>query len=95
MKYEALSIIIGRKKRLDKEDINYPCFISLYDINNPHTSGEVPKEILDYPKIHKVVIKGFDVNYLLPGNDLVVNNISELDISVEGEHIFITGKHKE
>ena len=49
MKYKTKSIIIGRKPRLDKDDYsNRPCFISLFDINNPHKSSIAPKKIIDF-----------------------------------------------
>ena len=96
MKYDAKSVIIGRKKRLSKDDDTYPCFVSLYGINDPHKSGEVPNEILDYPHVHKVIIEGFKkVNYLLPGNDIVINDIEELDIDIKGEHVHLIGKQTE
>jgi hypothetical protein len=92
MKYDTKSAIIGRKKRENKEDIDYPCFISLFSVNDPHTSGEVPDKILDFSRIHKVVITGLDVNYLLGGNDLVINDLTELDVEHESGHIYIKGK---
>ena len=92
MRYTTKSAIIGRKKRENERDEAYPCFISLFDINNPHTSGKVPVTILDFPLVHKVVIRGLDVNYLLEGNDIVVNNLEYIDVRVEEGHIHITGK---
>jgi len=90
MDYKTKSVILGRKKRENKDEA-YPCFISMFDMNNPHTSGEVPKKILDFPLVHKVIIKGLDVNYLLEGNDLVINNLESIEIKVEDGHIFVSG----
>jgi hypothetical protein len=94
MKYQTKSIILGRKKRESKEDDDYPCFISLFDVHNPHTSGEVPKQILDFPHTHKVIIKGLEVNYLLGGNDLVIDNLQEIELVVDNGHIYLTGKQE-
>ncbi|MFO7710971.1 MAG: hypothetical protein R6V53_04355 [Candidatus Woesearchaeota archaeon] len=91
MNYKTKSIIIGRKKRENETDEAYPCFVHLFDHNNPHTSGEVPKKMLDFPHTHKVIIKGLDLKYLLEGNDLVVNDLKEVDIEVLEGHVNITG----
>ena len=93
MKYPAKSIIIGRKKGEEWSDMQ-PCFIALFNVNDPHKKNVVPTEIVDYDKVHKVVLKGLDVNYLLPGNDLVINDLSYIDLKKEGPHIFIKGKQK-
>ncbi|MGM5488258.1 MAG: hypothetical protein ACQESG_04885 [Nanobdellota archaeon] len=91
MKHTTKSIIVGRKKRERETDENHPCFVHLFDHNNPHTSGEVPKEMLDFPHTHKVILKGLDINYLLEGNDLVVNDLEDVDITVVEGHVHITG----
>jgi len=92
MEYKTKSVIIGRKKRPNKDDTDYPCFINLFNINDPHKSGQVPEQMLDFPKVHKVVIKGLDVNYLLPGNDIIINNLESVEIDVDEPHITIIGK---
>ena len=63
-------------------------------MNDPHKSGQVPKKMLDFPKIHKVSIKGLDVNYLLPGNDIIVNDLESIEVEVDEPHIVITGKQE-
>ncbi|MFH1332104.1 MAG: hypothetical protein ABIH63_02350 [archaeon] len=90
MKYEVKSIIIGRKKG-GTEDFK-PCFFAFFDVNNPHQRNIVPKKIVEFDKIHKVIIEGLNINYLLPGNDLVINNLEEVEIKQEGEHIHVKGK---
>ncbi|MBU2590085.1 MAG: hypothetical protein KKA65_00470 [Nanoarchaeota archaeon] len=91
-KYITKSIIIGRKKGTkDKPDVR-PCFISLFDKNNPHKSAQIPFEILEFEEIHKIVIKGLDINYLLPGNDIIINNLEHIELKIESPHIFLTGK---
>jgi len=91
MKYNTKSIIIGRKKGEEGSDTK-PCFIALFDVNDPHKKAIVPKEIIDYDKVHKIVLKGFDVNYLLPGNDLVINDLVFIEIEKDGPHVTIKGK---
>ncbi len=94
MKYKTKSIIIGRKKGEEGSDTK-PCFIALFDVNDPHKKNVVPKEIIEYDKVHKIMLKNFDVNYLLPGNDLVINDLEFIQIEKEGPHITIKGKqHK-
>lgn len=91
MRYETKSIILGRKKGEEGADTK-PCFIALFDVNDPHKKNVVPKKIIDYVKVHKVILKGFDINYLLPGNDLVINDLEFIEIKKEGPHITITGE---
>lgn len=93
MKYKTKSIIIGRKKSGDNPEVR-PCFIALFDMNDPHKKNEVPAKIIDYDKIHKVVIKGLNINYLLPGNDLVINDLEFIHIKEDPNkpHLTITGE---
>lgn len=93
MKYQAKSILIGRKKSTDKDYNLRPCFVSLFNENNPHLSVEGPKDVLEFSDVHKVVIQGLKVNYLLPGNDLVVNDLKEVDVRQEGPHVIVRGVH--
>lgn len=94
MKYETKSIIFGRKKRENKTDEDYPLFVHLFDVNNPHRTSEVPKQMLDFPHTHKVIIKGLDTNYLLAGSDTVINNLVEVEIEAHEGHVHITGKQE-
>lgn len=94
-RYKAKSALIARKKREDPEDYNHrPCFVSLFENNDPHLSMEGPKEVLEFSKKHKVIIKGLDVHYLLPGNDIVVNDLEEISVEEQGDFVFVTGKQK-
>jgi len=89
MRYQAKSVLIGRKKSTKKDDNVRPCFISLFDENNPHLSTEGPREVLEFEDVHKVIIEDLKVNYLLPGNDLVINDISEFEVEKSGPHVII------
>ena len=93
-KFQTQSILIGRKKGTDEEPDVRPCFINLFHENNPHKSGEAPYEVLEFEKVHKMVIEGLDVSYLLPGNDLVVNDLEYIEVIVDGPHITLKGKQK-
>lgn len=93
-KYKTQAILIGRKKGSDEEPDVRPCFINLFKKNNPHKSGEVPFEVLEFEKIHKVKIIGLEINYLLPGNDIVVNDLDHIELDATEPHIIIKGKHK-
>jgi len=91
MKHKTKSAIIGRKKG-DENSTTRPCFVNLFNINNPHLSEDVPDKCLDFDKVHKIVIKSKDINYLLQGNDLVLNNLKEIEIKQEKEHLIVKGK---
>ena len=95
-KLKTKSIIIGRRKRANcKEDSDLrDCFVDLFDINNPHLCNKAPKKIFEFEGKHKVVIKDLDVNYLLLGHDLLVNDLKEVEIKEDREHIYITGEQK-
>lgn len=80
MKYNAKSIIIGRKKRKNEEDEFSPCFIALFKINKPHKSGQVPDKILDFDAVRKVTINNLSCDYHLEGSDIVIDNLVELNI---------------
>ena len=92
MKYKTKSVLIARKKSYDDDFNRRPCFISLFDENEPHLNVQGPKEVVEFDKIHKVVIEGLNVDYLLPGNDIVINNLTEIEIEERNDHVFIRGK---
>ncbi len=98
MKYKVKSIIIGRMKRDKKakeEDNTFrPCFIALYDYNDPHLKAEAPKQILEFKEIDKINLENFNVDYLLAGNDLVVNDLEYIEVEKKGNQIFLNGKQK-
>jgi len=92
MKYTTKSIIIGRMKRKSKEDLAYPCFITMFDINDPHKSGKVPKKIVEFENIDKIIIDRFRINYLLAGNDIVINDLEYINIEKKKDTIIVSGK---
>ncbi len=94
MEHETKSVIIGRMKRENKDDDVYPCFVSLFDINNPHKTAEVPQKKFEYEGMHKIIIKGLDFNYLLAGNDIVINDLENIELKDDKPHLYISGKQK-
>lgn len=94
MEHKAKSIIIGRMKRKSEEDLNCPCFVSLFQIHQPHKSGQVPDKILNFENIRKIELHGLDIEYQLAGNDIIVDNLSSVSIAQKGEVIVVTGKQK-
>ena len=38
------------------------------------------------------MINGLDVNYLLPGNDIVINDLEELHVAEKDNIVHVTGK---
>ena len=84
MMYKTKSVLIARKKRVREEDYNHrPCFISLFDENDPHLNVQGPKKVIE-----------LNVHYLLPGNDIVINNLTQVSIEEHGDKVTISG-HQE
>lgn len=92
--FKTKSAIIGKKGSLDKDE-NYPVFVNLFDVNDPHKDpNTVPKKFLEY-KIHKIIIKGLTVEYLLIGKDMVINNLKKIRLSYEnGGHLIVEGEQE-
>jgi hypothetical protein len=94
MKYKTKSVVIGRKGKRD-ENGNSPVFVNLFDINNPHKTAEVPKEMIDFKKIHKIIIIGLTLNYMIEGSDILINDLKEIEVEEkEPGHLYIKGKQK-
>jgi len=90
MKYNTKSIMIGRKERKGDN----PCFICLFDTNNPHKKNEVPKKIFEYSKVSSVVVDSLKISYLLTGNDIVINDLKHIEIKKDKNNIILNGKQK-
>ena len=98
-KHIAKSIIVGRKKReakdKEKDSLNRPCFVSLFDTNDPHKKNLEPLEILDFEGVHKIILSEMNIDYLLAGNDLVINDLEFIEIEKDSVgHLIINGKQK-
>ena len=86
MEEKAKSVILGRKK---VKDGVYNSIITLFEINDPHLSTDMPKKTieLDCTKISFSTPIKFD--FLALGNDVVINNISSISIEENGEEAII------
>ncbi|MEA3378814.1 MAG: hypothetical protein U9Q69_04195 [Nanoarchaeota archaeon] len=93
-KFKTKSVLIGRKKSISEKPDVRPCFVNLFKNNDPHKSGEAPFEVLEFDEVHKVIVQGLNLSYLLPGNDILVNDLDFLKIDVKGPHVLISGKQK-
>tara|TARA_B100000315_G_C14416631_1_gene513541 strand:- start:523 stop:813 length:291 start_codon:yes stop_codon:yes gene_type:complete len=92
--FQNKSIIISRKPGEDKEGFK-TVQIALFEENNPHLKGKIPFKVLEYPKIEKVRIKKLEnISYYTAGNDLVINDLTELKISLDQGIITLTGKQE-
>ena len=72
-----------------------PISISLFNKNNPQSIEEGPNQVLDFDSIDKVIIKGLNLGYLPLGNDIIINNLSQISIEQNRKEIVITGKQSE
>lgn len=68
--------------------------MSFFEENNPHLNTNGPKEVLEFDRKHKVIINGLDIHYLLPGNDIVINDLEELTVEENGEEVHVFGRQK-
>lgn len=90
--FKVKSVVLSRKPGKDEEGFK-SAFIGLFDENNPHLKGRAPFEVLEIHDIEKVRIRDLmNVSYYLLGNDIVINNLSEVTITHEGNIVEITGK---
>ncbi len=90
--FKTKSAIIGKKGKMDDNE-DFPIFVNLFDVNDPHKDpNTVPKRFLEF-KVHKIIIKNLEVEYLLVGKDMVINNLKKIKLSVEGHgHLVVSGE---
>ncbi|MBN2881283.1 hypothetical protein JXM83_04500 [Candidatus Woesearchaeota archaeon] len=79
MKYTASSMMIGRKPR--GGNTFKTAFVKFFDTNDPLGPEVLPKEEIDFEDVREVIFSGFDIRYLLEGNDLLVTNIKQVEIT--------------
>jgi len=93
-KYRVKSVVISRKPAEDKEDL-WSAFIGLFQENNPHLKGRAPSKVVEFKKIEKVRVRDLrNISFYLMGNDLVINNLTEVLIEQEGNIVTVTGKQE-
>ncbi|MBR9676668.1 hypothetical protein GOV04_00815 [Candidatus Woesearchaeota archaeon] len=85
--YKTKSIIVSRKKT--GEEI-YNALVALYDANNPQYNSKAADKILEFENISKILLKNLNVQYLLVGNDLVINNLSQIIIEQNDDELIIS-----
>ena len=89
--FKAKSITISRKPGKDKEGLK-SAFIGLFDENNPHLKGRTPFDVLEIHEVEKVRIKELkNISYYLLGNDIVINDLTEVKLVKEGNIVTVTG----
>jgi hypothetical protein len=92
--YKVKSVVISRKPGLDKNDLK-TAFIGLFNENNPHLKAKEPIEVIEIEKIEKVRIRDLiNISYYLLGNDIVINNLTEVSIDSKDKIVTITGKQE-
>jgi len=92
--YNAKSVTISRKPGKDREGL-WTAFIGLFDENNPHLKARAPFEVIEIKEVEKVRIKELrNISYYLMGNDIIINNLTSLNVEVEGHIITLTGRQE-
>jgi len=92
--YKVKSITISRKPGKDRDGF-WTAFIGLFMENNPHLKAKEPFEVLDIKNIEKVRIHDLrNISYYLMGNDIVINDLTEITIDTKDNIVTFTGKQK-
>ena len=90
----AKSVMIGRMPR--KEGNSHKnAIIRFFDVNNPHKKGVFPQQTLEFESIEKVRLRHLNVSYYLEGNDIIINDLSEIRLVKEGPKLQVWGKQEE
>jgi hypothetical protein len=97
MRYATKSAMVGRSGKRD-EFGNGPVFIHLFKENDPHKTAAVPDKFIDgHEKIHRIIFKGLNINFLLAGSDILINNLEYIDVDEDKAskgNLIISGKQK-
>lgn len=92
--YKAKSVTISRKPSERNKD-TWSAFIGLFNENNPHLKAKAPIKVLEFKNVEKVRINELkNISYYLMGNDVVVNNLTSLNIDVKDNIVTLTGKQE-
>ena len=92
--YKVKSITVSRKPS-EKRDDTWSAFIGLFDENNPHLKAKAPMKVLEIKGIEKIRLRDLrNISYYLMGNDIVVNNLSELNIDIKDNIVTLSGKQE-
>ncbi len=92
--YKVKSITVSRKPSC-KKDGTWSAFIGLFDENNPHLKAKEPIDVLEIKNVEKIRINELrNISYYLAGNDVVVNNLIELNVSIKNNIVTLTGRQE-
>ncbi len=90
--YKVKSITISRKPGKDKDGF-WTAFMGLFDSNNPHLEAKNPIKVLEIKNVEKVRIHDLrNISYYLMGNDIVINDLTELNVDHKDNILTLTGK---
>ncbi|MFQ5474566.1 MAG: hypothetical protein ACE5DM_01890 [Candidatus Nanoarchaeia archaeon] len=87
---KAKCIMVGRLPRKEGDDFK-TCLIKFFDNNDAHKTGEFPTEELEFSNIENVRIRRLNVSYYLEGNDILVNDLSNVRILKKYNYLVIRG----
>ena len=87
---KAKCIMIGRLPRKDGDEFK-TCVIKFFDNNNAHKTGEFPTDEMEFSNVENVRIRRLNVSYYLEGNDILVNDLSDVRIIRKGNCMVVRG----
>jgi len=94
MEYKAKSVVFGRKPRSEGNEFK-TAFFKIYLEESPMSSevmSSFPVNEIDFPNVEFILIKDCDVHYYLEGNDIVIDNISSINIEQEENSLILSVK---
>ena len=88
MKYQAKSIVMGRKPL--KEGNEYKTlFVNIYDEPEAHKNAVFPIKEVEIENIEKTFLGGMQPIFFLEGADLIWPHTHEIEIIQEGHKVFV------
>ena len=92
--YKVKSITVSKKPG-GKEDNLRTAFIGLFQENNPHLIAKPPLKVIEIKDVEKVRFRDLrNVSFYLVGNDIVINDLTEINIDYKDYIVTLTGKRK-
>ena len=82
-KYKTKCAMLGRKPRANEDDDYKTAVIALFEKNNPHKTGETSTKVLEFPNMEKVRVRDLNVSYYLEGNDIIINDLTEITLEID------------
>ncbi|MBI2112439.1 hypothetical protein HYT52_02810 [Candidatus Woesearchaeota archaeon] len=90
--YKAKSITLSRKPGKDRDGL-WTAFIGIFKDNNPHLQVKTPLKVVEFREVEKIRIRDLrNISYYLMGNDIVINDLTEVKIEQKGNILTVTGK---